>query len=161
MLDAAAHRIANTPVGALMPADVAEAIGIIEADPRTRRVERTEGHRLLVEIEDTIDGTLTGTHSVGRILNAMHDTQAGFAAKAEQRRAARAAAARAKIEQEAEALTQRERKDAELAAAGVSRAELEHIARRMRRGLYVDHSRLALWTRYGHMLGLGVVFRRT
>jgi hypothetical protein len=143
-------RISNTPAHLLSESGVETAISVIASDPRTMRVSRTPndntGRPMLdIEIEDTIEGRLTGRYSVGRILNSMRSTQAQWAAMIDKKRAAREEgrlahekALRAEVERE-------QRNIAFLKRLNISVDRLARIRGRLIDGTYVDENDVAAY----------------
>lgn len=146
-ISASAFALANAPVESLTQSDVAIALAEMRADPRVshasyrgpalglpqRPVIR---HAIEIKAVDTAEGTLDGVYSLGRILNALAETEAEHRSRIAAKRAECGLAAERAREAEAEAV--KIENLARLVEAGIRPESLARYVNCVARGVFID-----------------------
>jgi len=154
ILGVSAETIANKPVAELTEQDIAHAVALIAADPRTQHVAHVERNLLDIRVTDTQRGELAGRYSLGRILNAMSETETQYRIRvqkiAEQRM--QQAVEDRKVQQAAqdraaENLTAMQR-------CGISLDALRAVRASMYRGRFVSEDQADLLDRFARLFGV-------
>lgn len=148
-ISASAFALANAPVESLTQTDVAIALAEMRADPRVshasyrgpalglpqRPVIR---HPVEIKAVDTAEGTLDGVYSIGRILNALAETEAEHRSRIAAKRTECGLAAERAREAASEAEAVKAENLSRLVEAGIRPESLARYVNCVARGVFID-----------------------